>query len=94
MADGTSHQLQGQIFTSPRLGQALAPRSSLWARCRCGREAAIDPGPWMAQGLSRQAIVHLEERLRCLCGIRCVRLETRGLAEAPRGVTGGIYIFR
>ncbi|MEO8114699.1 MAG: hypothetical protein ABI655_09975 [Phenylobacterium sp.] len=72
----------------------MAARSSLWARCACGREAAIDPAPWIAQGLGRQSVAHLEQRLRCLCGARCVRLEARGLAEAPPGVTGGIFVFR
>jgi hypothetical protein len=36
----------------------------------------------------------LEERLRCVCGARRVALEIRGLAEAPTGATGGIWLFR
>ncbi len=92
MADGTA------LVRSPRwrpwLSAATAPRSSLWATCRCGREARIDPERWVAQGLGRQAVEQLETRLRCLCGARGVPLEIRGLAEAPRGPSGGIYMFR
>ena len=94
MADGGTHRIVGLLKASPRLAQATAARSSLWARCRCGRAAAIDPAPWLAQGLGRQWIVQLEDRLRCVCGARQVPLEVRGLAEAPPGVAGGIYIFR
>jgi hypothetical protein len=94
MADGaTSYQVMTGWPVHPRLSAALAARSSLWAVCRCGREAAIDPGPWVGQGLSRQATASLEERLRCLCGARRARLEIRGLAEAPAS-PGGIYVFR
>jgi hypothetical protein len=94
MADGAT-QLIAQAWPAwPRLSQALAARSSLWAVCRCGREAVIDPGPWVGQGLSRQATAQLESRLRCLCGARRVRLEIRGLAEAPSGGAGGIHVFR
>ncbi len=78
----------------PRLNQALAARSSLWAVCRCGREAVIDPHPWVGQGLGRQATALLETRLRCVCGARRARLEIRGLSEAPQGGAGGIYVFR
>jgi hypothetical protein len=78
----------------PRLNQALAPRSTLWAICRCGREAVIDPKPWVGQGLGRQSTAQLETRLRCLCGARRARLEIRGLAEAPPRGAGGIYVFR
>jgi hypothetical protein len=92
MADGTS--LQIAAFGFPRLVQATASRSSLWAVCRCGREAHVDPEPWIGQGLARHPVEMLEERLRCVCGVRRVRLEVRGLAEAPAGVTGGIYVFR
>ncbi|MDB5449708.1 MAG: hypothetical protein JWQ52_836 [Phenylobacterium sp.] len=94
MADGASHQTIGAALRAPRLNQALAARSSLWAVCRCGREAAVDPAPWFAQGLARHSVEHLEARLRCLCGARRVPLEIRGLAEAPHGATGGIYVFR
>lgn len=93
MADGTSHRTGAGRFAN-RLGQALAARSSVWAVCGCGREAAIDPAPWLAQGLSRQRLPELEARLRCLCGARRARLEIRGLAQVPPGPTGGIYIFR
>ncbi len=92
MADG-GFGLQETWPAWPRLNQALAARSSLWAICRCGREAVIDPGAWVGQGLSRQATAHLETRLRCVCGARRARLEIRGLAEAP-AMTGGIYVFR
>ena len=77
-----------------RLAQALIARSSLWAVCGCGREAAVDPQPWLGQGLKRQPLAALEPRLRCQCGARHARLEIRGLAEAPAGPTGGIHIFR
>ncbi|HEY8003109.1 MAG TPA: hypothetical protein VIE16_02720 [Phenylobacterium sp.] len=94
MADGASHRSFETGLAWPRLGQALAARSSLWAVCRCGREAVIDPRPWVGQGLARQATANLETRLRCLCGARRAHLEIRGLAEAPQGATGGIYVFR
>jgi hypothetical protein len=94
MADGASHQTLGADLGAPRLNQALAARSSLWAVCRCGREAAVDPAPWFAQGLARHCVETLEHRLRCQCGARRVPLEIRGLAEAPQGGAGGIYIFR
>ena len=77
-----------------RLAQALIARSSLWAVCGCGREAVVDPEPWIGQGLRRQPLAQLEPRLRCTCGARQARLEIRGLAEAPAGPTGGIHIFR
>ena len=54
----------------------------------------IDPKPWVAMGLSRQATASLETRLRCLCGARRARLEIRGLAEAPGQGAGGIFAFR
>jgi hypothetical protein len=77
-----------------KLAQALLARSSLWAVCGCGREAVIDPAPWVGQGLKRQPLAQLEPRLRCQCGARRVPLEIRGLAEAPAGPAGGIHIFR
>ena len=77
-----------------KLAQALLARSSLWAVCGCGREAVIDPAPWVGQGMRRQPLAQLEPRLRCQCGARRVPLEIRGLAEAPDGPTGGIHIFR
>ena len=94
MADGAFHGLTQAWPGHPKLSAALAPRSSLWAVCRCGREAVIDPAPWVGQGLARQATACLETRLRCLCGARRAHLEIRGLAEAPSGTTGGIYVFR
>lgn len=94
MADGAIQSLNHAWPAWPRLSQALAPRSSLWAICGCGREAVIDPKPWVAQGLSRQATAYLEPRLRCVCGARRARLEIRGLAEAPSGLAGGIHVFR
>jgi hypothetical protein len=77
-----------------RLAQALLARSSLWAVCGCGREAVVDPAPWLGQGLRRQPLEQLEPRLRCQCGARRARLEIRGLSAAPAGPTGGIHIFR
>jgi len=92
MAD--AHRIPSFATSEPRLHQALLARSSLWALCRCGREAQIDPMPWVGQGLRRQALGVLETRLRCQCGARQARLEIRGLSEAPAGPTGGIHIFR
>lgn len=94
MADGTSQRFMIGWPASPRLSQALLARSSLWALCPCGREAAIDPANWIGQGLGRQLLPQLEPRLRCVCGARRARLEIRGLAQAPDGPTGGIVIFR
>lgn len=54
----------------------------------------IDPAARLTQGLKRQPLAQLEPRLRCGCGARRVRLEIRGLDEAPTGLTGGIHIFR
>ena len=94
MADGTNLRIEAWPAGDTRLSRALAARSSLWARCACDREAAVDPRPWLAQGLGRQTVDELEGRLRCLCGARRARLEIRGLAEAPGGGVGGIYVFR
>lgn len=94
MADGTSQRSLDVRSFAPRLSQALAPRSSVWAVCACGREAAIDPKPWLGQGLSRQPLPQLEPRLRCQCGARRARLEIRGLSQAPDAPAGGIIVFR
>jgi hypothetical protein len=94
MADGAIHRMTPAWPAWPKLNQALAARSSLWAICRCGREAVIDPRPWVGQGLGRQATAHLETRLRCVCGARRASLEIRGLAEAPGRGAGGIHVFR
>lgn len=94
MADGTSYQAIGAALAGPRLNQVLAARSSLWAVCGCGREAALDAQAWLAQGLARHRLADLQERVRCTCGARRAKLEIRGLAEAPQGATGGIYVFR
>ena len=92
MAEGATHFTT--LSDEPRLSGATAARSSLWARCRCGRTSRLDPAPWIAQGLGRANLEALEERLRCICGARRVRLEIRGLAEAPIGAGGGIWVFR
>lgn len=94
MADGASHPLVEPRMWGPKLSQALTARSSLWAICLCGREAVIDPRPWISQGLGRQAMSQLETRLRCLCGSRQARLEIRGLSAAPDTGAGGIHVFR
>ncbi len=94
MADGNRHLARDMAYGEARLGWATAARSSLWARCGCGREAVVDPRPWICQGLSRQILHDLEERLRCVCGARRARLEIRGLAEAPGAGAGGIHVFR
>jgi hypothetical protein len=94
MADGSRNLARAWGFGEARLGWATAARSSLWARCACGREAVVDPRPWIAQGLSRQLVQDLEHRLRCVCGARRAQLEIRGLAEAPDGGAGGIHVFR
>ena len=94
MADGERYLARDWTYGEARLGWATQARSSLWARCRCGREAVVDPSSWLAQGLSRQILQDLETRLRCVCGARRARLEIRGLAEAPGGGAGGIHVFR
>lgn len=94
MADGGRYLARDWSYGEARLGWATQARSSLWARCRCGREAVVDPRPWIAQGLSRQVLHDLEERLRCVCGARRAALEIRGMAEAPAGGAGGIHVFR
>ena len=94
MADGSRHLARDMAYGDAHLGWATQARSSLWARCACGREAVINPGPWIAQGLSRQVLRDLEDRLRCLCGARRAGLEIRGLAEAPGAGAGGIHVFR
>lgn len=94
MADGGRYPARDWAHMEPRLAAATAARSSLWARCACGREAAIDARPWIAQGLDRQMLSDLEPRLRCACGARRAKLEIRGLAEAPGGGAGGIHVFR
>ncbi|MFC3068409.1 hypothetical protein [Phenylobacterium soli] len=92
MAD--AQRIATRPFAQARLHQALLARSSLWAVCRCGQEAQIDPANWLGQGLRRQPLGALETRLRCQCGARQARLEIRGLSEAPAGPTGGIHVFR
>lgn len=92
MADGAAHFPPPK--DTPRLNAATAARSSLWARCGCGRSSRVDPAPWLGQGLGRANLEELEERLRCVCGARRARLEIRGLAEAPAGAAGGIWLFR
>lgn len=92
MAD--AHRTTSFATAEMKLHQALLARSSLWALCRCGREAMIDPAPWVGQGLRRQPLGNLETRLRCQCGARQAKLEIRGLAAAPTGPAGGIHIFR
>ena len=94
MADGSRHLARDMAYGDAHLGWATQARSNLWARCACGREAVINPGPWIAQGLSRQVLRDLEDRLRCLCGARRAGLEIRGLAEAPGAGAGGIHVFR
>lgn len=94
MADGSRQLARELTFGEARLGWATAARSSLWARCGCGREAVIDPRPWIAQGLGRQLVQDMEHRLRCVCGARRAQLEIRGLAEAPGRGAGGIHVFR
>jgi len=94
MADGTSWRTSAPANSAPRLGQAVAGRSTLWAKCGCGEQSVLDPAPWLGQGLARHPLSTLEQRLRCGCGARQASLEIRGLAEAPQGVTGAIFIFR
>jgi hypothetical protein len=94
MADGERYLARDWTYGEARLGWATQARSSLWARCSCGREAVVDARPWIAQGLGRQILRDLEERLRCVCGARRARLEIRGLGEAPGGGAGGIHVFR
>jgi hypothetical protein len=78
---------------SGRLADAAMPRASLWAFCMCGRQAPLDPRPWLGQGLARLPLSALEERVRCGCGARWARLEVRALSVAP-AATDGPYAFR
>lgn len=94
MADGSWHQAAEAKSPAIRLGQAASGRATLWALCGCGAAAVLDPTPWLGQGLSRHPLAELEDRVRCRCGARHARLEIRGLAEAPQGTAGGIFIFR
>ena len=94
MADGGRAGREAWRHDGVRLAAANTPSLRLWARCGCGRESPISPGLWIAQGLGRQAVEALEDRLRCLCGARRARLEIRPLAETPKGGAGGIYVFR
>ena len=43
MADGNRYLARDWSYGEARLGWATAARSSLWARCGCGREAVVDP---------------------------------------------------
>jgi len=70
----------------------LRPGVRLVARCRCGREAEVNPSPWLAEGLAATCLSDLETRLRCLCGARRVPLERRSSAPAPTAF--GIWMFR
>lgn len=72
----------------------MAGRATLWAQCGCGEQAVLDPASWLGQGLARHPLTALEGRVRCGCGARQAQLEIRGLAEAPQGASGAIYIFR
>lgn len=90
MADGTWH---GRDAGEPRLSHAGQSRQRIFAVCRCGREGCVDPEPWMGQGLSRHALAQLEDRVRCACGARRLRLELRATAETPPPAAG-IYVFR
>jgi hypothetical protein len=92
MADGTWGRSEPAVALAARLNEAGQPRASLWAICGCGCEAVLDPRPWLNQGLGRQPLHALEERVRCACGARRARLEIRGLAEAPAR-RAGIYPF-
>jgi hypothetical protein len=83
MADGSQ---QGFISAQLVAGQPLR------ARCRCGREAAVDPAPWLAQRLTGAPLADLEDRLRCLCGARRASLRPGG-AAAPAAARA-IWIFR
>ena len=93
MADGSGYRKDSP--GEARLGHAAAGRATLWARCACGREAVLDPAPWLGQGLARHPLAQLQDRVRCRCGARQARLEVRGLAEAPpQAAAGGLFIFR
>ena len=96
MADGPGAWplIPGQRNQALRLGQLLASGAGLWAECNqsgCGARAAIDAGPWLAQGLGDAPLMRLEPRLRCVCGARQARLR-----PGPAGATsrrGPIYPF-
>ena len=94
MADGGRTWDGVRRHDDVRLAAASMSSSRLWARCGCGREAPINPALWIAQGLGRQPVEALENRLRCLCGARRARLEIRRPAATPNSGAGGIYVFR
>jgi len=89
MADGGMLRTLAGEAPVARLGDAGA---RVWASCRCGRVAAIDPAPWRAQRLDATPLDRLEGRLRCLCGARRARITPTKPADAS--ACGGIWIFR
>ena len=99
MADGSTDKLSlwgrttGTVETAT-LGQVLGAGSRLVASCRCGREAAIDAGLWVRQGLSAAPLRSLEGRLRCVCGARRATLAAGSEAPASPGASASIFPFR
>lgn len=85
MADGHHPTIQNT------LAAATADGGRLLARCACGAEAAIDPAPWLREGLAAQPLWSLEDRLRCLCGARSARLIA---AEPHTALAAGVAIYR
>jgi hypothetical protein len=57
------------------LGQAARPNRHLRARCRCGRQGAVDIGYWLSRRLQWRALADFEDLVRCPCGERRVMLE-------------------
>ena len=90
----TGFTVQTQVpKTLPR---RFAPGWGLRARCLtpdCGADAAIDPAPWIAQGLAGTSLARLESRLRCVCGERRASLEIEPSPPAS-DIQPAIYMFR
>lgn len=68
----------------------------LVAKCaspRCGRTAACDPTPWVAEGLGALPLRTFSERMRCVCGSRQAWLEVWPGPFAP-AARPDIHVFR
>lgn len=83
----------GYATAQQTLGTVTAGGGRLLARCLCGAEAAIDPEPWLREGLAAQPLWSFESRLRCLCGARSARLSA-GDAQTALASSVSIYRFR
>ena len=85
MADGSSRYLvQEWTVGEARLGWATAARSSLWARCACGREATVDDGVARIESVVAVAL----QRVEMICNQTAGLVHRQGSA-AVGGVNGG-----